>query len=1193
MDGWETVHNHKKDKTKSRNSPGQKIGPSRLKNSRVTPNKQNAAKANQLRPNGVRTSGGLNRKKSPSDSNLHNKTIGSSQSNKSSTKTTDDREPERPVKSERCIVTALEQERLDNNNDIDSTVISVDAALEQTAEPQSEKRNAWVASGRQHSDPGAAPAVQNGGDVFVADEDIDLQIRTLRTLSEPGFNGHCDDLDENGLAYTASNGAEIAGNLTVDDDQTKDEGMGKKLKVIDDDEEEEDEDNRLEEEQEQAIQSAIKEEESYLKEIEEEENNVIAASIVDDEPENDGSDPLDWEGILAEDEARRNSHEILTWGDQVESEMDDSRTPGRCVHMHEKLSSPSRKRSIRESQKRHEEKQAKAEELREKQQRDKSERLKYLSNKVEEVRAHKLGLMQVKRETMEQKLARADSIRRIQIKNKVKKAHEEETKANEIAFINSLEALNKKHDIMSKHQESEARLHDIQEERQRKHEEKAAMEAKAAERRRNIEAERMNRIQEIQEKRKQREQVVEQRQQEKEKERLESAKAKEKDREQRIAALNAQQQAHIEELKHKIKHKQEESTRRHQEKLDEIREKAFEMSLLRHSTEDHNEAPKLTPYDKKKLCHVCNVLLPSEVHLLSHLRGRQHQQSIQDGNSGKDLSKQDIESFNLKNITNAPLDRPDPKAVSDRERQKAQKKRCKKLRQRMTQRGQEYEKSLDVKLQVPDSEHKAKIQKVLKDLCKYVQQQSSGPWPQNRVSALDRALGEISRILEKKVAVDQNTFRICGGIPIVCNILSVIENSSLTLPPVIPNKSLILACNVLRFACKGSYENCHYMLFSNKIALITDLLAHRLEILIPDHFNSLLESSLNSLSSLMIKLPDDSVSTGLMQVISTSLSCLAKKNPTATSSEASAERMTVSADAFINRSNDIISYLISVGVVDKLHQYFSGVREPIDDDIPASDFLTHSLALLCSMIRVNTKKSSNVFEKNCKIQDPTQLISTFSATELFGIVSLLYGMLLHGDAPSRRDTESPPELPLHTLNVTVSAIKMLNSMAALDLNTFQKSLGEEGTWLEYRHICSYLLWYCSHYPSNDDLQHEIILCVGYFTALNQDNQLFIQSGQPPTVLQQLCSLPFQYFSDPKLMNILYPTLIACCYDNSANRAILEHELSCELLANFLEEKDLECQQAKLTPSTNGKKTKSQGMGKQDVSGRAISSRLLE
>lgn len=34
---------------------------------------------------------------------------------------------------------------------------------------------------------------------------------------------------------------------------------------------------------------------------------------------------------------------------------------------------------------------------------------------------------------------------------------------------------------------------------------------------------------------------------------------------------------------------------------------------------------------------------------------------------------------------------------------------------------------------------------------KYANSQDKGPWPQNRVSALDRALGELLRVLEKKV----------------------------------------------------------------------------------------------------------------------------------------------------------------------------------------------------------------------------------------------------------------------------------------------------------------------------------------------------------------------------------------------------------------------------------------------------------
>ena len=52
----------------------------------------------------------------------------------------------------------------------------------------------------------------------------------------------------------------------------------------------------------------------------------------------------------------------------------------------------------------------------------------------------------------------------------------------------------------------------------------------------------------------------------------------------------------------------------------------------------------------------------------------------------------------------------------------------------------------------------------------------------------------------------------------------------------------------------------------------------------------------------------------------------------------------------------------------------------------------------------------------------------------------------------------------------------------------QGSLGEEGMSLEFRHIGSYLLWYCHHH-AEDDLLHELVLCIGYFCVLNHDNQV--------------------------------------------------------------------------------------------------------
>ena len=44
-----------------------------------------------------------------------------------------------------------------------------------------------------------------------------------------------------------------------------------------------------------------------------------------------------------------------------------------------------------------------------------------------------------------------------------------------------------------------------------------------------------------------------------------------------------------------------------------------------------------------------------------------------------------------------------------------------------------------------------RLQRLVKDLLKQLQGQETGQWANNRVSGLDRTLGEISRILEKQV----------------------------------------------------------------------------------------------------------------------------------------------------------------------------------------------------------------------------------------------------------------------------------------------------------------------------------------------------------------------------------------------------------------------------------------------------------
>lgn len=54
------------------------------------------------------------------------------------------------------------------------------------------------------------------------------------------------------------------------------------------------------------------------------------------------------------------------------------------------------------------------------------------------------------------------------------------------------------------------------------------------------------------------------------------------------------------------------------------------------------------------------------------------------------------------------------------------------------------------------------------------------------------------------------------------------------------------------------------------------------------------------------------------------------------------------------------------------------------------------------------------------------------------------------------------------------------------------------------------------------------------------------------MLQRLCQLPFRYFSDPRLIRVLFPSLIAACYNSRQNRTALEQEMACALLATFIQ-----------------------------------------
>lgn len=280
----------------------------------------------------------------------------------------------------------------------------------------------------------------------------------------------------------------------------------------------------------------------------------------------------------------------------------------------------------------------------------------------------------------------------------------------------------------------------------------------------------------LQEKRRQREERIDREHQEKEKERLELAREKQRDREERMSALQAAHQASQSQLQRKIQQKQEESARRHEENIEQIRQKALELSILRFSSAGGaDDAPRLVHYETARVCSLCDVQIHSEVILMSHLGGKRHMEALKNHYGGKEPSREQSESSNLKFIVDANYTewhggndgtadggtvgkRPDKNVpapeIEKEKRAKALKKRAKKLKSKVMQKN-----ALETSLHSPEGANKHRISRILQEL-------------ERDPSVHDRHWGELVRLLEKGSTNEQLTFGVQRGVSVVGDMLS-------------------------------------------------------------------------------------------------------------------------------------------------------------------------------------------------------------------------------------------------------------------------------------------------------------------------------------------------------------------------------------------------------------------------------------
>jgi hypothetical protein len=155
-------------------------------------------------------------------------------------------------------------------------------------------------------------------------------------------------------------------------------------------------------------------------------------------------------------------------------------------------------------------------------------------------------------------------------------------------------------------------------------------------------------------------------------------------------------------------------------------------------------------------------------------------------------------------------------------------------------------------------------------------------------------------------------------------------------------------------------------------------------------------------------------------------------------------------------------------------------------------------------------------------------------------------------------------LPPPVVRFFIIALRTLVSMLRLDTNIVPVVLGSDALQMEFHHLLSHLLLHVTNtvqkqHPSKDRLLYPLLdslfTLIGLYTLHCNANQETFSWGKNPTPLQQLCSLPFRFYCDPKLRSLLLPTIAAASFGNARSLQIVANELSPRMLADFIREKE--------------------------------------
>ena len=504
-------------------------------------------------------------------------------------------------------------------------------------------------------------------------------------------------------------------------------------------------------------------------------------------------------------------------------------------------------------------------------------------------------------------------------------------------------------------------------------------------------------------------------------------------------------------------------------------------------------------------CKICNMILPLDQEPNTHIKSSEHQKLLKE--YGLSIQEESNTIMLFKSI---------PGNINEElksERMNAIKLREKKLKQKMALKAVKHENYRTYKQDFP-SPNKQRIQKLSFEIEKQL-------FPNIKdYDSLESMLKELIKILDQK---KQNDLNILRQTRVIYSLVEVLKKPASCHKSEMKSlgKVLVLILKILN-SFSSLLENKNYMIVTNRISIIADLLLW----------------VLNKPTKIPLGisfLPD------LIQIITVHI------------------KHRIAFECLLMKE-DLLEYLLLSNIVGKFKAKYISLTGPAEITTGFGSFplvLLKSLGMfetLTYQININYL-TKPVYIKQTKISQ--NILYVFEYSELFGLIQLLSILLLSNGPLRPNEKVKVKQQQQIVISASLLSIKIINNICRIDLNLVQNLMAQTINQEQIQHVILYIICYSLEYLDTLDeikeLLHEVLLLTSYLSLQNERFQNLVSKGEM-TIIQQICQLPFSYFSEKLLKDILFPTLITITYNHERNTKILSNEINLELIVLYLKEK---------------------------------------